>query len=70
MNASVLIRIILIFKTRILLFHITMARDEAIMAKLNDVPEFLAFRKALKASGPLSPPRSTKLNLIGAGFEF
>jgi hypothetical protein len=47
-----------------------MARDEAIMAKLNDVPEFLAFRKALKASGPLSPPRSTKLNLIGAGFEF
>ena len=50
--------------------HINMARNDETMAQLNGVPEFLEFRKALKASGPLSPPRSTKLNLVGAGFEF
>ncbi|NND34460.1 MAG: hypothetical protein HKN76_17880 [Saprospiraceae bacterium] len=49
--------------------HINMARDEATMAKLNDVGEFQDFRKALKESHPLSPPKQTKLNLVDAGFK-
>lgn len=50
--------------------HINMAVDGETMALLNDVPAFLEFRKALKASGPLVPPKQTKLDLVGAGFDF
>ena len=49
--------------------HINMAKDAATMSKLNDVKEFIAFRMALKASQPLSPPKQTSLNLVSAGFE-
>lgn len=49
--------------------HINMCRDEATMAKLQDLQEFNAFRMALKASQPLSPPKQTTLSLVGAGFE-
>ena len=49
--------------------HINMARDAEIMSKLNAVKEFTEFRLALKASQPLSPPKRTTLNLVGAGFE-
>ena len=49
--------------------HINMAKNEEIMAKLNDVEEFTAFRIALKASQPLSPPKQTSLELVAAGFH-
>lgn len=49
--------------------HINMARDGETMAKLNDVKAFTEFRMALKASQPLSPPKQTKLDLVGAGFD-
>lgn len=49
--------------------HINMARDEQIMAKLNDIKEFTDFRMALKASQPLSPPKQTTMDLVGAGFK-
>ena len=49
--------------------HINIAKDDATMAKLNDVQEFNDFRKALKASEPIAPPKSTKLNQVAAGFE-
>ncbi len=49
--------------------HINMAKNEKIMSKLNELAEFKAFRMALKASQPLSPPKQTTLNLVGTGFE-
>ena len=49
--------------------HINMAKDEHVMAKLNEIQEFTDFRMALKASQPLSPPKQTTLDLVGAGFE-
>ncbi|PCJ65290.1 MAG: hypothetical protein COA58_10555 [Bacteroidetes bacterium] len=49
--------------------HINMAKDEETMSKLSDLQEFTAFRMALKASQPLSPPKQTTLNLVGAGFS-
>lgn len=49
--------------------HINMSKDEATMSKLNDVPEFTEFRIALKASGPVAPPKSESLNLVGAMFD-
>lgn len=49
--------------------HINLAKDESTLSKLNEVSEFTAFRMALKASGPLSPPKQTNLDLVAAGFE-
>lgn len=49
--------------------HINMAKDSETMSKLQEVQEFSEFRKALKASGPLSPPKQDALNLVAAGFE-
>ena len=49
--------------------HINMAKDGETMSKLNDVEEFMEFRKALKASEPLPPPNSEDLNLVGAAFD-
>ena len=49
--------------------HINIARDASTMAKLSDVSEFQDFRMALKGSNPVSPPKQTKLNLVGAGFK-
>ena len=49
--------------------HINMANDQETMDKLQDLELFTAFRMALKASGPLSPPKSENLNLVAAGFD-
>lgn len=49
--------------------HINMAKDEETLSKINDVSEFLEFRKALKGSGLIVPPKQTTLNLVAAGFE-
>lgn len=49
--------------------HINMAKDAETMSKLNTVEAFKAFRMALKASEPLSPPKETRLNLVAAGFD-
>lgn len=49
--------------------HINMANDQETMDKLQEVEVFNDFRKALKASGPISPPKSESLDLVGAGFE-
>lgn len=48
--------------------HINIAKDGDTMNKLNDVEEFQQFRKALKASGPVHPPKATPLDPVGAGF--
>ena len=49
--------------------HFNVAKDEATLNKIEQVQVFNEFRKALKESDPVSPPKSTKLNLVGAGFE-
>lgn len=49
--------------------HINMAKDGETMSKLNDLKEFAEFRMALKTSQPVSPPKQTKLNFVGAGFS-
>lgn len=49
--------------------HINMAKDDETMSKLGEIKEFNDFRMALKASGPVSPPKQTKLDLAGAGFK-
>ena len=46
--------------------HINIAKDEETMSKLN---EFKIFRKELKASDPVRPPKSTNLNLVSASIE-
>jgi len=48
--------------------HLNVAKDE-VFSKLEDVQVFNEFRKALKESEPISPPKSTNLNFVGAGFE-
>ena len=49
--------------------HVNMAKDDETLSRLSNVKEFNDFRMALKASKPLSPPQSTTLTLVGAGFE-
>ena len=49
--------------------HLNMAKDQESLSQLNDLPEFSEFRMALKASGPLSPPSSEDLELVGAHFD-
>ena len=49
--------------------HINMAKDADTMAKLSEMEEFQAFRKALKASAPVKAPQADSLDLVGAGFE-
>lgn len=49
--------------------HINMAKDEETMSKLSEVQEFNDFRMALKASQPISAPKQTTLDFVGAGFE-
>lgn len=49
--------------------HINMAKDQATLNKLQELKEFNDFRMALKASGPVAPPKSENLNLVAAGFE-
>ncbi len=47
--------------------HINVAVDGETMSKLNDVEAFTQFRKALKASEPVIPPKAEDLNFVGSG---
>lgn len=49
--------------------HLNMAKDEATMARLNEVEAFQNFRAQLKASKPASPPRAEDISLVGANWE-
>ena len=49
--------------------HFNIARDNETLSKINDLEEFRAFRKGLKESEPLVPPKATSLNPVAAGFE-
>ncbi len=49
--------------------HVNFSKDEETMSKINNVKAFGAFRMALKASEPVSPPNSESIDLIGAGYK-
>ena len=49
--------------------HLNIARDGNTLSKLNEVEEFQAFRKALKASKPIHAPKAVMLLPVAAGFE-
>ncbi len=44
--------------------HINICTNEEIMNKLNDVELFMKFRKELKASEPISPPKSENIIMV------
>jgi quinol monooxygenase YgiN len=49
--------------------HINFAKDAETLSKLSEVAAFNEFRMALKASGPVSPPKQTTLNLVDMAFD-
>ncbi len=49
--------------------HINICKDGETLSKINDLEAFQTFRSGLKASGPVSPPKASKLNLVGSAFE-
>ena len=49
--------------------HINITKDLETRNRLNELKEFNAFRRSLKESDPIEPPKSTNLELVGAGFE-
>ena len=48
--------------------HFAQYPDQETAQILNSLPSFVKFRKELKESKPLSPPKSMELSLVGAGF--
>ncbi len=49
--------------------HFAQYPDEETAQLLNDIPSFAKFRKELKESGPVSPPKQNTMSLVGAAFE-
>jgi quinol monooxygenase YgiN len=46
--------------------HIGFYADDAAKERATNLESFAAFQKALKASGPVSPPQATWFDLIGS----
>ena len=49
--------------------HFAQYPDEETAKILNDIPSFAKFRKELKESGPVSPPRAMDLSLVASAFD-
>ncbi len=49
--------------------HVNIAKDEETMSRLNEVEAFGTFRKALKESNPLQPPKAEKLEVVGSSWN-
>jgi len=49
--------------------HFGMYRDDAALERATAVESFKAFQKALKESGPVSPPSAEWLDLVGSTYE-
>lgn len=49
--------------------HFGMYKDEAALERLTSLPSFQAFQAALKESGPVQPPSSEWIDLVGASYE-
>ena len=48
--------------------HFAQYPDEETAQILNSLPSFAQFRKELKESNPVNPPKAMNLSLVGAGF--
>jgi hypothetical protein len=49
--------------------HFAQYPDEETAKILNDLPSFANFRKELKESGPVSPPKAVDLSLVASAFD-
>lgn len=49
--------------------HFAQYPDEETSKILTTLPSFSKFRKELKESNPITPPKSMNLSLVGAGFK-
>ena len=49
--------------------HFAQYPDEATSQLLNNLPSFAKFRQELKASNPVSPPKSVNMSLVASAFE-
>ena len=49
--------------------HINMAKDGDTLSRINELAEFLHFRKELKASEPIAPPKASPMDLVAAAFD-
>lgn len=49
--------------------HLNFCKDQETMSKLQELPEFKAFRQALKESSPIEAPKSENLDLVAAGYS-
>jgi len=50
--------------------HINICKDQETMSLLAERSSFKRFRTGLKASLPVSPPKSEPMELVGANFDF
>lgn len=49
--------------------HFAQYPDEETAKILNDIPSFAKFRKGLKESGPVSPPKAVDLSLVASAYD-
>jgi hypothetical protein len=49
--------------------HLNVSRDETANGQLNERESYKQFRVELKASEPVSPPKSEDLEMVGANFD-
>ena len=49
--------------------HLNICKDEQSLASFNTIESFIEFRKQLKASEPVNPPKSEDIELVGANFD-
>lgn len=48
--------------------HFAIRENEEAQKLLSELPEFQAFQKALRESGPLSPPQPKNLTMVGSSY--
>lgn len=49
--------------------HFAIRETEEAQKMLGELPEFQAFQKALRESGPISPPKPDNLTLVGSSYS-
>ena len=49
--------------------HLAFFSNDESAGKLGKLDSFNAFRKALKESGPVSPPNAENLSLVASGYD-
>ena len=49
--------------------HFNFFESLEVQARFQALKEFRAFRKALRASKPVAPPRAERMDLVASGFD-